>query len=285
MSISEQLGAKSRVDLSGGPIGYRETGAGKPIVFVHGVFANGDLWRNVVPELASAYRCLTPDWPLGSHELPMNTDADLSTPGLARLVAEFLDALELEDVTLVGNDTGGAVCQLVMAEHRKRLGPTVLTSCDAFETFPPSPFGFLRHLPRIPGATMLAAQPLRLRPLRRLPIAYGRLMHGQPEAAISDSYARPSLRPEIRHDAGKVCLGIDPAYTIAAAEQLRDFPHPVLLAWGADDRLFPISLAERLAAVLPDATLAPIAGARTFIGEDRPRELATVISEFLGKHA
>lgn len=281
MSISDRLGPTHRIELSSGPIAYRERGSGAPIVFVHGVFVNGDLWRKVVPALASTHRCITPDWPLGSHSLPMNPDADLSTPGLARLVAEFLDVLRLEDVTLVGNDTGGAVCQLVMADHSERLGRAVLASCDAFEVFPPSPFGFLRWMPRIPGANALIAQTLRLRAARRLPLVYGRVMHTQPEVAISDSYARPALQRAIRRDAKKACLGIDRVHTLGAAKRLADFNNPALLVWASDDLLFPVTLAERLAAVLPNASITVIDASRTFIGEDRPDELAAAIADFV----
>jgi len=151
MSISKRLGKKHRVALRQGPITYRERGTGESIVFVHGVFTNGDLWRKAVPVLATRYRCLAPDWPLGSHLESMRPDADLSTPGLARLVADFLTALDLDNVTLVGNDTGGAICQLVIANHPERVGRLVLTSCDAFEVYPPAPFGFLRLIPTVPG--------------------------------------------------------------------------------------------------------------------------------------
>src|SRR5919108_6126297 len=104
MSVSDQLGTVHEVDLPQGTIRYRERGTGEPLVFVHGLLVNGDLWRKVVPELAKDYRCITPDWPLGSHELPMNADADLSAPALAGLIARFLEALKLEKVTLVAND-------------------------------------------------------------------------------------------------------------------------------------------------------------------------------------
>ena len=110
MSISHQLGDPKEVRLPQGNIRYRERGRGTPIVFVHGLLTNGDLWRKVVPLLAREHRCITPDWPLGSHEVPLQLAADLSTPGLAALVADFLAALDLRDVTLVGNDTGGAIC-------------------------------------------------------------------------------------------------------------------------------------------------------------------------------
>src|SRR5437868_4113845 len=139
MSVSSNLGEQRQVATGAGTIHYRERGSGAPVVFVHGLLTNGDLWRDVVPPLAAHRRCIVPDWPLGSHTEAMGAHADLSTPGLAKLVAEVLTALDLEQVTLVGNDTGGAVCQLVAAHHPARLGGLVLASCDAFEVYPPPP--------------------------------------------------------------------------------------------------------------------------------------------------
>ena len=143
MSASAVLGEVREVDLAAGTIRYRERGRGQPIVFVHGIVANGDLWRRVSPRLVGAYRCIVPDWPLGSHELGLHAGVDLSLPGIADLVGAFLAALELEDVTLVANDTGGAVAQWVAIRHPQRMGRLVLTPCDAFENFLPL---VLRHL-------------------------------------------------------------------------------------------------------------------------------------------
>jgi pimeloyl-ACP methyl ester carboxylesterase len=282
MAISEELGSAARVELSSGPIHYRDRGEGEAIVFVHGVFVNGDLWRGVVSRLADRYRCVTPDWPLGSHPEAMHADADLSTPGLARIVAEFLDALGLERVTLVGNDTGGAVCQLVLADHRQRVGRLVLTSCDAFEVYPPPPFGFLRVLPSIPGAAFVLAQSLRIRALRRLPIAYGWVMNRQPSRAVSDSYTRPPLSKAIRRDSKKMLKGISPEHTIGAAQRFADYEGPVMLAWAENDKLFPHSLADRLSEVLPQARREVVGGSRTFVAEDQPDRLADLIDRFIG---
>jgi pimeloyl-ACP methyl ester carboxylesterase len=284
MSISVNLGRIRMVDLAPGRVAFRERGTGEPIVFVHGVFTNGDLWRNVVPALATRYRCLTPDWPLGSHTTPMRRDADLSTPGLARLVVEFLSTLDLDErVTLVGNDTGGAICQLVIAEHPERIGRLVLTSCDAFELYPPSPFGFLRLIPTVPGAMLLLAQTQRIRGLRRLPLAYGRLMHQHPPRAVSDSYTRPGLRRQIRRDTKKVLRGMSRIHTLDAAACFSQFVNPTLIAWAEDDLLFPASLADRLAAAFPDARRITIGRARTLVAEDQPEQLATAIAGFIQK--
>ena len=285
MSISGNLGDQRTVDLPQGRVSYRERGTGEPIVFVHGVFTNGDLWRNVVPILATRYRCLTPDWPLGSHPEPMRPDADLSTPGLARLVAGFLTALDVDSVTLVGNDTGGAICQLVVANSPERVGRLVLTSCDAFEVYPPSPFGFLPLIPMFPGAMVLLAQTQRIRALRRLPLAYGRLMHHQPPTAISDSYARPGLRRRIRRDTKKVLRGMAKTHTLDASTRFTRFVDPTLIAWAEDDLLFPTSLADRLTTAFPRARRITISGARTLIGEDQPERLATAIAAFMHETA
>jgi pimeloyl-ACP methyl ester carboxylesterase len=282
MAISDQLGERRRVELGAGPVEYREAGSGPTIVFVHGVFVNGDLWREVVPWLQRGFRCITPDWPLGSHATPMHTDAELDPPALAALVAEFLAALDLDDVTLVGNDTGGVVCQLVAADHPERVGRIVLTSCDALEVFPPKPFGLLKLMTRIPGATFLTAHELRWRPFQRLRITYGHLVHELPPREIVVSYTG-SLRRDraIRRDAKKVLRGIDPRHTLAVAERLDRFDRPVLLAWGGDDEFFPRSLAERLAERFPRARLEIVAGARTFVPEDHPRQLAVLVERFV----
>ena len=281
MSISASLGASHRIELSTGPVHYRETGGGEPILFVHGVFVNGDLWRKVVPELSGSYRCIVPDWPLGSHSEPMNEDADLSTPGLAKLVAEFMTALDLERVTLVGNDTGGAICQLVIADHRERVGRIVLTSCDAFEVYPPQPFGFLRVLPSIPGAAWVLAQTIRFRIFQRLPIAFGWVMDRLPEPEITRSYTRPLLDKRIRRDSVKLLKGVSKDHTLEAPQRYSDFSGPVMLAWAGEDKLFPLSLQDRLANVLPHARKEIVTGSRTFVGEDQPVALARLLDDFI----
>ncbi len=282
MAISVELGAAHRVELSNGPLHYRDAGDGPTLVFVHGVFVNGDLWRGVVGRLSDRFRCITPDWPLGSHAEPMHPDADLSTPGLAKMVAEFLSAIDAGPVTLIGNDTGGAVCQLVVADHRERIERLVLTSCDAFEVYPPSPFAFLKVVPTVPGAAYALAQSLRLRAVQRLPIAYGWVTTDLPPPDIMRSYTRPLLDPAIRRDAKKLLRGISKRHTKTAPSRFADFSGPVLLAWAGEDRLFPLSLAHRLAQVLPQARVEIVPGARTFISEDDPAALAGLLDDFVG---
>jgi pimeloyl-ACP methyl ester carboxylesterase len=281
MSISEQLGNRRDVTLDQGTIRYRERGNGQPIVFVHGLLVNGDLWRKVVPGLAKDFRCITPDWPLGSHELPMKPDADLSPPALAKLIADFLAELKLEDVTLVANDTGGAFSQLLVTEHADRVGRLVLTPSDAFESFFPPIFRYLQWLGHVPRSGWLIAQTLRVGAIRRLPIALGWFSKRPIEPAIIDAYFTP-LRSSraVRRDLEKVLRGVDAGYTLRAAERLEGFRRPVLLAWAREDRLFPLELAERLAARLPDARIEQIEDSYTFVPEDQPERLSELIAAF-----
>jgi pimeloyl-ACP methyl ester carboxylesterase len=207
----------------------------------------------------------------------MHSDADLSVPGLARLIAEFIDRLELEDVTLVGNDTGGALCQLVAAHHPQRLGRLVLTSCDAFENFPPRAIRPVLRVMKLPGALAMTSLLGRLRAVRRAAFSMMPLtMQPIPDAQVK-SWVAPLADRRIRADLAKVVRGIDPSHTLAAAQRLREFDHPALIAWGAEDRFFPFSDAERLAATLPNARLERVPNARTFVQLDAPERLAELI--------
>jgi pimeloyl-ACP methyl ester carboxylesterase len=252
-------------------------------VFVHGVLANAELWRNVVPRVAAAgYTCIAPDWPLGAHVVPMRADADLRPGAVAGLVTEFLDVLDLEDVTLVANDAGGAITLLLVANGADRVGRIVLTSGDCFEYFFPRIFWPLQVLPRIPGGLTALVHAMRLRPLHRLPMAFGRLTKRPMSPQATDHYLLPSRHDRlIRRDLRRFLLGVDNRLTLDAATRLHNFDGPVLLAWSAEDKLFPISLAHRLAAIFPDATVRPIDDSFTFSPEDQPDQLADMISGFL----
>ena len=278
---SPDLGPARTLDLGEGrKVRVHVTGDGPPIVFVHGALVNANLWRRVVPRLGGHTR-VTLDLPLGSHLEPMPKAADMRPPALADLIADALGALELTDVTLVGNDTGGALSQLVATRRPERIGGLVLTSCDAFENFPPRFFRILFAPARVPGMIPVAFGALRLRPLRRLPIAYGWLSNEQAEREAEDSYVLPVLtRREVRRDVRKLLGGLDPAYTLDAAAKLAQWDRPALIAWSEKDRFFPREHGERLAKLIPGARLEWIEGARTFSPEDAPERLAEVIGAF-----
>ena len=271
----------NEVKLPQGTIRYRESGDGPPIVFIHGLLVDGTLWRKVTPLLEGEYRCIVPDLPLGSHTVAMNPDADLSPPGLAKIVADFLAALELDEVTLVANDTGGAISQITAAHHPERIGRLLLTNCDAFENFLPPAFRGLQWAARVPGALTGMMQGMRLGAMRRLPNAYGWLIKRDFAGAPTREWVEPFLHDRrIRRDTVKVLKGIDPEHTFEAAERLSSFDKPALLAWAVEDRFFKLSFAERLAATIPGAKLEPIEDSYTFVSEDQPERLAALIESF-----
>jgi pimeloyl-ACP methyl ester carboxylesterase len=284
MSISSALGERKEVELPQGAIAYRERGSGEPIVFIHGLLVNGDLWRKVVPELSKDYRCIVPDLPLGSHQRAMNEDADLSPYGVAKLIDDFMAALDLQHVTLVGNDTGGAFCQIVITRHPERIGRLVLTPCDAYENFPPRFFKWLLAPAKSPAVGRLMFQPMRLAALRHSPMGFGWLVKNGLDAEITDGWMRPALTDgAIRRDLAKVLRGIHPRYTLEAAERLGAFDRPVLLVWAPEKDFFPWEHAQRLSQTFPDARVERIDDSYTFVMEDQPERLTQLISEFARK--
>jgi pimeloyl-ACP methyl ester carboxylesterase len=281
MSISSALGERKEATVPQGTISYRERGSGEPIVFIHGLLVNGDLWRKVVPELSKDYRCIVPDLPLGSHERAMNEDADLSPYGVAKLIDDFLAALDLRDVTLVGNDTGGAFCQIVVTRHPDRIGRLVLTPCDAYENFPPRFFKYMLAPAKVPLLTLAMMQPMRLAVMRHSALGFGLLVKNGFDAEVTDGWMRPALRDAgVRRDLAKVLRGIHPRYTLEAAEHLGEFARPVLLVWAPEKDFFPFEHAQRLAQTFPDARVERVDDSYTFVSEDQPERVAALIGDF-----
>jgi pimeloyl-ACP methyl ester carboxylesterase len=279
MSISTDLGQQNQIRLEQGTVAYRERGSGRPIVFVHGYLVNGDLWRRVVPHLATEFRCITPDWPMGSHSIAMDKDADLSPPAMADLIAEFIERLGLSDVVLVANDSGGAISQLVVTRHPERIGAMVLTPCDAFEQFPPKPFNLLGTIARTPVVRDVVYQSMRI-PFSRFAGFKPLMKHGY-DGKIVKSWVTPGLKDSgVRRDGMKFAAGMNPRYTLDAAEKLPDFDKPVLITWPPRNTFFKWELAERIAGALPNARLEPVPDALTFVAEDQPDRLAALVSEF-----
>ncbi|HEX8083451.1 MAG TPA: alpha/beta hydrolase [Solirubrobacteraceae bacterium] len=268
------------VELAQGTLRYRDEGEGRPLVFIHGILVNGLLWRRVTPRL-DGFRRIVPDLPLGSHEVPMNPGADLSPTGLAQIIADFLGALDLQDVVLVANDTGGALSQIVAADHPERLGGLVLTPCDSFENFLPPMFKGLQVAARVPGALTAFLQPLKVRSARRLPLAFGWLRKHPIEDEVSDAYLKPYFEHAgVRRDLRKVLAGISKRYTLDAAAKLSGFDKPALITWAKDDRVFPLEHAHRLADILPDARVVEIEDSYSFVPEDQPERVAEELAEF-----
>ncbi len=280
---SPDLGECRSLDLPQGRLEYFECGRGPTVVFVHGWLANAHLWRRVVAPLAERRRCLTLDMPLGSHRVAMRSDADLTPAGCGRLIADALDALALADVTLVGNDSGGAYAQIATATRPRRIARLVLNSCETpYDDFPPEPFS---QLPSAAANVEMLGQllsGLENRDLRRTPPAYGLLMKRPIDDLVFDTYALPCLRdPEVLRDVAKVMSSASSAPVHEAARALiAAFSRPVRFAWSPEDQLFPIAHAERYASALDDGRVAPIPDAYSFTPEDQPARLAELIAEW-----
>jgi pimeloyl-ACP methyl ester carboxylesterase len=277
-----RLGEPRELDLQHGRLRYFDVGAGEAIFFVHGAFVNANVWRKLFPLLSPTFRCVAPDLPFGSHALAMRRDADLSERGIVSLIADAIEALGLEDVILVGMDTGGAVCQFAVTQRPERIGRLVLCSCDYRDNFPPRRFYHLKLLPYIWPVAPFVFAPFRLRAVRRAPNGFGPLTKRPVERAVEDSWALPSLESRaIARDVAKACRIFDKRRLNETADRLRAFERPALIAWSADDKVFPPSHARALADDLPNARLAWIDDSRTLSMEEQPEALADAIAEFV----
>jgi len=274
------------VELSHGTVHYQESGAGAPVVFLHGYLMGARLWDPVVHLLENEFRCLAPELPFGAHPASMRPGADLTAAGLGRLVADFLDALDLRDVTLVGNNSGAAVAQVVAARHAGRLGGLVLATGDAFDNFPPKPFRPLIAAARTGTLTVLLAM-LKARPPRSLPTAYGWLTHGDlPHELINQWVSAYFADKGVRRDLRRLTAALgDDEFMNQIAAELAAFTKPALLAWAADDKFFPVEHARRLAAILPNAQLEVIVGSRTWVMLDQPQRTAHLVAELARRAA
>lgn len=270
------------VDLSQGTLRYHDAGDGPVVVFIHGFLLNSATWRGIVPTVAAAgYRCLTPDLPLGGHTLPM-PDADLTVPGVASILEEFLERLDLREVTLVANDSGGAITQVLLVRRPERVVGAVLASVDCYEYFPPPILRWATALARLPGSVRLLTEAIRFRAIQRLPFTLGQITQRPIPPEVMDGYLMPSRTSRaIRHDLRRFVLDVTPHRTLEAAKHFGEVTIPVLVVWGSHDRTIPASFGRRLTNDLPNASLRLIDDAQTLIQEDQPQALARLVLEFL----
>jgi pimeloyl-ACP methyl ester carboxylesterase len=274
------------VDLPQGRVHYRVAGpehsATPPVVLVHGLLVNSELWSGVAAALAAqGIRSYAPDLPLGSHPIPLADDAELSPRGLARLLLDFLEALDLDDVTLVGNDTGGALCQFLIDADHSRIGRLLLTNCDAFDKFPPPPFNAIVAIGRRPWRLRALMRTVRPTALRHSVLGYGGLVSTPLDAELTARWARPCVADrDVARDTARFLAALDKRDLADVATRLGRFPKPVLLVWGDADRFFRFEFAERLRDVFPDARLVRVTGGRTFLPYDQPGRVADEISTF-----
>jgi pimeloyl-ACP methyl ester carboxylesterase len=274
-----------RIELSAGTIDFEDTGGvGPTLVLLHGFLMDASLWADVMADLSVDHRCVAPTLPLGAHLHAMKPDADLSLRGVARLVAELLDRLDLLDVTVVGVDTGGALVQLLVGDGVARVSRIVLGSCDAFDNFPPGLTGKTllltgRLSPRMFGVFM---QQMRLRPVRRLPIAFGWLT--KRGDAATKRWLKPILRRrEIRRDAVRLLrtAATEKQLVLDAAAGLAQYDRPALVVWASEDRVMPPDHGRRLADLLPQGRLVEISDSYTLMPLDQPAQFAELVRDFV----
>lgn len=289
MDLRNELGESTTIDVDSGRVRVYERGSGPTLVFVHGLFANAAVWRKVVPALAQNYRCITADWPFGSHRLPMKSDADLTATGLAAIVAEVIEAMDLRDVTLIGNDGGGMLTQLTITRHPERIARIVLTPCDAYENFPFPMFAYLCWMARVPVTFEALSAAMRVPLLRRMlgrsPIGYGGLSHHRIDDELLDHYFTPVFDRGVRRDVVRFLRTVHRSYTLDAARSFPEVDRPVLVVWASDDKFFPLADGERLARDFPDSRFVLVENSRTWVSEDRPEKLVSLIDEFVRERA
>ena len=270
-------------DLPQGRLRYRAVGPAvssrPPVVFAHGLLVDGRLWQSVADRLAAqGIRSYAPTLPLGAHQTPMNPGADLSPAGIAALVRDFLAALDLSDVVLVGNDTGGAICQIMLGGDTSRIGAAVLTNCDAFGTFPPRAFAPLFYALRHPGLVASLVPGLRRKVMRHGPLAYGLLSSNRLDPRLTLDWIQPLAGKAIRRDLAKLARGVHPRVLLDAASRFGQFTGPVRVLWGEADPFFRTELGRRLSEAFPGGSLATVPGGRTFLPLDHPGEVAREIT-------
>jgi pimeloyl-ACP methyl ester carboxylesterase len=262
------------VALQQATIDYRVLGPADsphpPVLFVHGILVDSRLWDRVAEGLArQGFRCYLPNWPLGSHQIPVNDPGALSPRGVTTMIGDVIGALGLSDVTLVGCDTGGGLSQLVVDAYPDLIGRLVLTNCDAFDKFPPFPFNVVFALLRGPISIKLLFEQMRIKALRHSPLGFGLLVHPDPE--LTASWLEPGRTDaRIRSDLATLLRNVAKTDLIDVSTRLERFTKPVTIVWGQRDRAFKPALGRRLAALFPNCTLIEVPDARTFVPLDRP---------------
>lgn len=270
------------LELRAGTIDYDDTGGDGPVlVLLGGVTMDGSVWEPMVADLQRDHRCVVPTLPLGAHRRPMRPDADLSLWGFGRLVAELLERLDLREVTLVQNDQAAAL--VLAGEHPDRVARLVISSCEAFENYPPGlPGKNLRLTAMVPGGIFLAMQAMRLRPLRRLPISYGWLAKRPLPDELVDRWLRPlQTQRGVRRDLRKYAASARRRQMLEVCERLRSFDRPALVVWTPEDRVQRPEHGGRLAGLLPDARLVEIPDSYTLLMRDQPEAFARAVREFV----
>jgi pimeloyl-ACP methyl ester carboxylesterase len=273
------------VQLTAGTVGYTDIGGDKPVVvLIGGLLIGASLWKEVIERLTGEFRCIVPCLPWGAHLVPMRSDADLSLGGQAKSLAEFLAALDLREVTLVESDT--AMAQVLAGDANDRIARMVLCPCETADNIPPGlPGRAVALAARVPGGLWLATRPMRVRALRRSPIAFGWMAKYPIPHEVTDRWLHPILSDrEIRRDLSKYLRSVRRSRRTLreATANLALFDRPVLIVWAADDRVMPPRCGRRLAEAFPNCRFVEVADSYTLVPHDQPDALANHIATFAG---
>lgn len=273
------------VELAAGPVEYDDVGEGPVIVLAHGVLMDRAVWRDVVPLLAPHARVITPTLPLGSHRRPMNPDADVTMRGQIHLLADFLEALDLQDAALVVNDWGGPL--FLTAEGRdERVGRLVVTPCEAYENFPPGlPGRFATLGARNVPSARLAMRMFRVGWLRRTPPMFGWMVRRPVSDELARAWTAPALADTLicRQLVSYAQSHQDGPANVASTEALALFGRPAKVIW-TDNRVMPREHGPRLAELL-GAELVELPDASVLVSLDAPSAVARELLAFLPTHA
>ena len=273
---------RKKADLYNG-ITYLEKGNGIPILFLHGTLSNANTWRKVIPKLSEKYRCIAIDLPIGGHYIAMDDSVDLSPPGIAKLINEFLQFLDIEKAIIVSNDTGGAYAQIFASLYPQKVDKLVFTNCEVLEVFPPKKFKYLINAVKIPGFTYLLSRSFKIKSMLKSDIMMGLLSHSISKNEISELFLKSFIHNKnIRKNFTNNTKTWSPKYTIEAAQKLKKENFPVLILWGLDDKkLFPLELGRQLNNIFQNSELIQIPDSKTYVQEDQPEIMAEEIINFI----
>ncbi|HEX2442575.1 MAG TPA: alpha/beta hydrolase [Vicinamibacterales bacterium] len=263
------------VQTASGRIAYTEQGSGPVALFVHGVLLNGYLWRHQLAHLSAVRRCMAVDL-LAHGDTEISPDQDVSVTANAKMLDEFLDALSIEQVDLVGNDSGGGIAQIFAASHPRRVRSLTLTDCDAHDNWPPDAFKPFLAMAANGGLSATLHAMLADKNVYRSAEALGPA-YEYPERIIDDSveiYLRPLVRTEQRtRDFLRFLAAFDNRHTVAIEGRLKTLAAPTLIVWGTDDVYFDVKWSRWLAETIPGTRRrVELEGARIFFPEERWEE-------------
>ena len=266
-----------------GGIQYIDEGKGIPVLFIHGTLSNSNTWRKITPELSKKYRCIAVDLPIGGHAIPVSNHMDLSPIGIAVIIKDFLQYLNIEKVIIVSNDTGGAYSQVFASLYPEYIDKLIFSNCEVLDVFPPSKFKYLIQAVKIPGFTFLLSKAFKIKSLLTSNLMMGLLSHKLTTDELSELYLKSFTENKlIRDDFAKNVKTWSPKYTLEAADKLKTFKFPVLILWGEDDiNLFPLKLGQQLKTVFQNAELIIIPNSKTYIQEDQPEIMIKEIIQFI----